>query len=131
MGEILKFDPLKRKKEEKKPEDNRQLEIDIGDDLRGFIKTMGESDPGNLLVELILSGVNVGEKIEEIIKNTKGYDPNIYLERKKDILSYSNSQLIKEFAKSNHFQWHKYPAFYRAVVNEVQERIRMLTKSDK
>jgi hypothetical protein len=107
------------------------LKIDIGDGLRGFIKTMDENDPGNLLVELILSGVNVGEKIEEIIKNTEDYSPNVYLEREDDVRSYTNSQLIEEFAKSNHFQWHKDPAFYRAVVNEIQERIRMLTKSDK
>jgi hypothetical protein len=143
MGKLMEFDPSKRRKKKedgKKPEANELKEnpklheealSNFFGSLQKFSDNIGENDPAGLMMELMMSGTMVHERIEEIRRNTEGFSQNILSEREESARKLTNSKLIEAFRDSNSSQWHKNPAYYRAVVNEILERLKMITKEDK
>jgi hypothetical protein len=124
MGEIIKVDFKKKKEaEEKIPKDSVE-------NLQKFIDSMGEDNPLALAFKLMLSGVDIHNRIDEIHKNTEGLSLSAYEQQKKLAQSYSNEQLLKFAVKSTPNEWHKDPAFFRAVLFEFKERFGMLLKNE-
>lgn len=109
-------------------ESGKEKPRNIGEGLQNFMDGRNENDPVGLVMKLALKGVMIHEKSEEIKKSTEDFSQEVFSEMKEVTHSYTNDQLVKFFAESNSAEWHKNPAFYRAIINEVQERLHMIVK---
>lgn len=126
---LIKVDFVKKKRigNESEIEDS----IDFGEGFKKFKDSLGESDPTGLMMELLFSGTMLHDKIQEIRRNTEGLSQNVLSEREENVRKYTNKELIYRFTKSNASEWHKNPAFYRAIANEILERLKMIIEDDK
>lgn len=142
MGKVIEFDPSRRRKNKedekeleknepkKEPELHEEALLKFFASLQKYSDSMGENDPAGLMIKLTFNGIMLHDKIGEIERNTENFSQEIFKKREKTVSSYTNDQLVNFLIKSNSTEWHKDPAFYRAIVNEVRERMRMIVKGD-
>ncbi|MDD3487584.1 MAG: hypothetical protein PHF35_04395 [Candidatus Moranbacteria bacterium] len=154
MVEIIKFDPARRKEKEKTEKKEQNPESESGglvkvdfkqkkeksgkqvlgsefDSLKKFLGNLGESNPTGLTMRLLfegIRGVEIDKIFNEVEKNTKDCSQESLIEMKEIVQFYSDEDLIHHFTTSNSIDWHKKPAFYRAILEEVKERMQMLTR---
>jgi len=98
------------------------------EELKKFVREKDGYSALSLYMKLSISGTMIPEKIKEIERNTNDFSQNALDSAKNIVRSYTNDQLIHEFTESDSAQWHKNPAFYRAIANEIHDRIKMLMR---
>lgn len=133
MADIIGFDKFEKKrleKEEKKktPESQKDSKLKpslpVGDLMEFFVSLLHNPEIAGRMLQEVTS------KMIRIAKVTADFNPVTYKEDRETVKSYSLEDLMNWVRKYDENDWQSKPAFFRAVADELKDRLATLTERE-